>query len=322
MDTVYIFNKQSITFPETINSHIDNFPDSVHVEGLVSIKEMPCSSQIDSLIRIGNDIVGYGIGYNDSISNIAFPLIIDVFAFALPFLFSAINHVNSKYDSTAISNMFKSSIKYKALWWSIGINVGIMMLYGLFSILPFDTFHHWLGVFFSYLLVILVAWMVISVFLFMQYCITYNKPYDVVEEIKRRYSIEKADAEKKDLKLSKKLRKAKEAQSQSGKMVYEMIGSMYMKAYSNDADLKLINRLSEMCTYAMRKNDYNLYSSVWSQVYEIQKTEKKFDDTSKNDEVVSDDCKKNLTSSILLKTCENIGESAINMQIQGSIIRT
>ena len=75
-----------------------------------------------------------------------------------------------------------------------------------------------------------------------------------------------------------------------------------------------------MCRYAIRKNDYNLYLSVWSKIYEIQKTEMEFDDTTNS--VVSDDCEKNLTNSFLLKTCENIGESAINIEIQGSLIRT
>ena len=321
-DSVFILNQNKI--PDTMQVIVNNLPDSLAVNGIVKVSNMAEPNnyeiQLDSLVAIWRDISVFGIGYSDTISNIAFPLIIAVFAFALPFLFSAINHVNNKYDSAAIANMFKSSNRYKFFWWSIAVNVSIMMLYGGLSLLPFYTFHHWIDFVFSYLLVGLVTWMVISVFLFMHYCMMYNKPYNVVEEIKRLYPVEKADAEKKDKKQSKKFKKTRKSKSQSAKKVWEMIGSMYMRGYSNSADLELINRLSEMCRYAIRKNDYNLYLSVWSKIYEIQKTEMEFDDTTKS--VVSDDCEKNLTNSFLLKTCENIGESAINVEIQGSLIRT
>jgi len=319
MDSVYIVNKQHITFPESINSHIDNIPDTVLVEGLVSIKDIPCSSQLDSIINIGNNIVAYGAGFNDSISTIVFPLIIAVFAFALPFLFSAINHVNDKYNSIAIANMFKSSKRYNAIWRSIAVNIGAMLLYGGLSLLPFITFHRWIGVVFPYLFIVLSAWMVVSIFLFMQYYMTFNKPHSVVDEIKNLYSEEKADAEKKDLKLSKKLKKSGKKKSVSGKKVWEMIGSMYVRSYSNVADLNIVNRLSEMCRYAIRENDYNLYTTIWSKISELRKVEMLFDD-SKN-KVVSDDCQKRLTNSFLLKTCECIGESAINVEIQSSLIR-
>lgn len=322
-DSVFVLNQNKI--PDTMQVIVDNIPDTLVINGTVEVSNMaePQSykSQLDSLVAIGHKITEFGIGYSDTISNIVFPLIIAVFAFALPFLFSAINHINNKYDSAAIADMFKSSNKYKFFWWSIAINVGVMMLYGGLSLLlPFDN---WIGDVFSYLpflLVVLVAWMVISVFLFMQYCMIYNKPYGVVEEIKRLYPVEKADAKKKDLKQTKKFKKKGETKSQSGKMVYEMISSMNMRVYSNIADFEFINRLSEMCRYAIRKNDYNLYSSVWSKIYDIQKMEMKFDDT--QNKVVSDDCQKNLTNSFLLKTCEYIGESAINVEIQGSLIRT
>ena len=171
-DSVFILNQTKI--PDTMQIIVNNIPDSLAINGVVKVSNMTkpnnYESQLDSLVAIGRDISEFGIGYSDTISNIAFPLIIAVFAFALPFLFSAINHVNNKYDSAAIANMFKSSNRYKFFWWSIAANVSIMMLYGGLSLLPFYTFHHWIGFVFSYLLVGLVAWMVISVFLFMHYC--------------------------------------------------------------------------------------------------------------------------------------------------------
>ena len=171
------------------------------------VEQYSFDSKIDSLVATGKYITEYGIGYSDTISNIVFPLIIAVFAFALPFLFSTINHVNNKYDSITIASMFKSSKRYKNFWWSISVNVGTMLLYGGLSLLPFYTFHHWIGLVSSYLLVGLVVWMVISVFLFMQYCMLYNKPYCVVEDINRRYLEEKAEVEKMSIRQSMKFKK-------------------------------------------------------------------------------------------------------------------
>lgn len=321
-DTVFVLNQTKI--PSNMQVFVENIPDSISVKGTVAVSNMTeaynYDTQLDSLVTLGKNAAEYGIGYSDAISSIAFPLIIAVFAFALPFLFSAMNHVNSKYDSIAIANMFRSSRKYKAFWLSIAVNVGVMLLYGGLTLLPYDTYHRWIGIVFSYLFVGLSAWMVISVFLFIQYCMTFDKPHSVVEEIKRRYPIEKDDSEKSAIKFSKKVKKSSKAKSDSGKKVWEMVGSMYGRSYSSSADFNLINRLSEMCKYALKVNDYNLYSAVWSKVYEIQKDEKAFDDT--KDQPVADDCQKSMTNSFLLKTFENIGESAINIEIQGSLIRT
>ena len=303
---------------------VDNMPDSISVNGTVAVSNITDSihydSQLDGLVSIGKDVAEYGIGYSDAISNIAFPMIVAVFAFALPFLFSVINHVNSKYDSIAIANMFTLSKRFKSFWWSIAVNVGAMLLYGGLSLLPLDMFHHWIGVVFSYLFIGLICWMVVSVFMFILYCMSFNKPQLVVEEIKYRYNEEKADAEKKDSQLSKKLKKSSKNKTASGARVWEMIGSMYVRSYSNTADYNLIDRLSEMCRYAIRANDYKLYSDVWLKVNDIQKDEKVFDDT--KNQPVADDCHKKLTNSFLLKTLESIGESAINIEIQGSLIRT
>lgn len=137
IDTVYVLNQAKI--PNNMQVFVDNIPNTISVNGTVAVSNMaePTSydSQLDSLVTIGKDAAEYGIGYSDAISSISFPLIIAVFAFALPFLFSAINHVNNKYDSIAIANMFKSSKRYKTFWWSIAVNVGAMLVYGGLSLL-------------------------------------------------------------------------------------------------------------------------------------------------------------------------------------------
>ena len=321
-DTVYVLNQTKI--PDMMQVVVDNLPDTLVVNGDVTVSNFAepynYENQLDSLGALGKDILEYGIGYSDAVKSIAFPLIIAVFAFALPFLFSAINHVNNRYDSSAIANMFESSNKYKTFWYSIAVNVGLMLIYGGLSLLPFNALHHLIGIVFPYLFVCSVTWMVVSVFLFMLYFMTYNKPYSVVDEVNRQYLKEKFNAKNKDLRRSNRFIKKSETKSQSGKKVWEMIGSMYVRSYSNNADFNFINRLSEMCRFAIRNNNYSLYTSVWSKIFEIQKKELEYDDTKCR--IIVDDCQKSNTNSFLLKTIDNSCELAVNMEIQGSLIRT
>ena len=96
-DTVYVLNQTKI--PSNMQVFVDNMPDTMSINGTVVVSNMAkptnYDSQLDSLFAIGKDVAEYGFGYSDAISNIAFPLIIAIFAFALPFMFSAINHVNN-----------------------------------------------------------------------------------------------------------------------------------------------------------------------------------------------------------------------------------
>ena len=102
-DTVYVLNQAKL--PDNMKVFVDNMPDSISINGTVAVSNITdpihYDSQLDGLVSIGKDVAEYGIGYSDAISNVAFPMIVAVFAFALPFLFSVINHVNSKYDSRA-----------------------------------------------------------------------------------------------------------------------------------------------------------------------------------------------------------------------------
>ena len=58
---------------------------------------------LEALTTKVNEISDYGVGYHDSVGIIAIPLVIALFAFALPLLFQVITHINSKYSSPSIS---------------------------------------------------------------------------------------------------------------------------------------------------------------------------------------------------------------------------
>ena len=70
-------------------------------------------AQLDSIQSQIQAIAENGVGYNDVVSHIAFPLIIALFAFAFTYLFSVITRINDKYNSEHISKMFKKSWSYR-----------------------------------------------------------------------------------------------------------------------------------------------------------------------------------------------------------------
>ena len=53
---------------------------------------------LDIIVTKLQEILDYGIGYSDVVGQISFPLLIALFAFAFPFLFSVINHTTQSMN--------------------------------------------------------------------------------------------------------------------------------------------------------------------------------------------------------------------------------
>ena len=94
------------------------------------IKMARVERSLDIIETKFQDILDYGVGYSDVVGQIAFPLLIALFAFAFPFLFSVINHINSKYDSKSISELFTKSIFYRLFWWCSILNIFYIFAFG------------------------------------------------------------------------------------------------------------------------------------------------------------------------------------------------
>ena len=84
VDSVFVLNQNKI--PDTLQVVVENIPETMLVNGTVEISNMVepynYEGQLDSLAAIWSGVAEFGVGYSDSLSNIAFPLIIAVFAFA------------------------------------------------------------------------------------------------------------------------------------------------------------------------------------------------------------------------------------------------
>lgn len=103
LDTVQIH--QSLVIPaskgvKTIPVDVDGYAvinnDSLQ-DALCGIRDTLCKQQevVDQISAKLNEICTYGIGFDDAISDITIPLIIALFAFAFPFLFTVITHINN-----------------------------------------------------------------------------------------------------------------------------------------------------------------------------------------------------------------------------------
>ena len=111
-------------FPQLWQSHFQpvwyqaswNLSDSLLINE--PVKKMPPveSDYIQDIVSRLDEISTFGIGFSDVISVIAIPLIIMLFAFAFPFIFDTINHINSKYESKELSGLFEQSRRYKSFW--------------------------------------------------------------------------------------------------------------------------------------------------------------------------------------------------------------
>lgn len=103
MDSTYVINQ--VCLPDTLNAHVGNIPSAIKIDGIVAVTDTSYDRHLNDLLSLGNNIAKYGVGISDVVATIVFPLIIAIFAFAFPFLFDAINKINSKYKSEILSEL-------------------------------------------------------------------------------------------------------------------------------------------------------------------------------------------------------------------------
>lgn len=233
------------------------------------------SSRVDSLLFQLNSISENGIGYSDAASHVVIPLIIALFAFAFPFLFTVITQINNKYESDHISWMFSKEYSYK--WFIRGaiISAAYLFVGALFSLCFTGEAYHvfkcmlsWSGVFVAGCYSAVIIWFVLT-------CIRYNTPQKMVETIERQY-LNGGKEVGVYLKKLKKQEKRNERERSEAKRHFKAMGlqvGMNFAYYSTEE--ARIKRLTDFGKYALRKKDYDLFLSVVIKVDELVKDNKK-----------------------------------------------
>ncbi len=236
------------------------------------------SSRVDSLLFQLNSISENGIGYSDAASHIAIPLIIALFAFAFPFLFTVITHINNKYESDHISWMFSKECSYK--WFIRGavVSAAYLFVVALLSLCFSGEAYHvfkyvlsWLGVIVAGGYSAVIIWFVLT-------CIRYNTPQKMVEIIEKHYLNGGKEVEAYLKKLTRQ-EKRNEREKSEAKRHFNAMGLQVGRkfAYYNTEEAR-IKRLTDFGKYTLRKQDYNLFLSVVLKVDELMKDSKKRED--------------------------------------------
>lgn len=151
--------------------------------------------QTDSVLSLLNDISEYGIGYSDALSNVAIPLIVALFAFGFPLLFTILTHINSKYESEEISRLFEGLSSYKSFLRTSKLCVAYLLLFAVATLLTSGNIHRFVLLCFDYSSVIVAAVYAYCILSFADTCIKMNNPAKLLQiiidsypdELKRRY---------------------------------------------------------------------------------------------------------------------------------------
>lgn len=144
----------------------------------VSVNEQSLTQEkVFTLLSRIND---NGIGFSEIASKIALPLIIPQLAFAFPFVFSVINHINAKYESPAITALFNKSSSSKLFWWFTYGSVLSLIVVSVYSfVLPYNRYEKIADI----LLLIVSIGYLITIVAFVRRCIKFNKADGVMSAI-------------------------------------------------------------------------------------------------------------------------------------------
>ena len=231
---------------------------------------------LDIIVTKLQEILDYGIGYSDVVGQISFPLLIALFAFAFPFLFSVINHINSKYESKSISELFTKSLLYRFFWWLSIINIFYIFAFGFLSLYLKGIQRRVLlesGTWGALLVVFLYS---LTILCFVKFGVKYNKGICLVKIIEDKYRWQnryyKIHKHLKD--FANWLMIFRHRGQQEWIRIYK-VGKAYSVSYDcRKAKELYLNRLIDLCKYSISQQDKELFSTVMLRVQELTKSEK------------------------------------------------
>lgn len=194
---------------------------------------------MDKIQTILQTITDFGIGYSDVLGHITLPLIVALFAFAFPFLFTVISHINNKYESEYITGLFSAEPVYKWFLRGATISAVYLVVVGFLSLCLIGKARVLFTILMPWTSVIIAGGYAVIILLFVRTCLDYNNPQRVMKQI--------------DIWFDHYTQKSK--------------GDIY-GVYS--AENYRIQRLVDMCRYAIRKQDNALFLSVIYKVSSLQ----------------------------------------------------
>ena len=235
------------------------------------------NTSLDTISSQLNAIVNYGVGYSDVAAHIAIPLIIALFAFAFPFLFTIISHINNKYESEHITEMFSSESSYK--WFLRGAIISAVYLFimGVSSLCLKGLGYQWLMHVLNFSSIVVAGMYSFFIIRFVYTCLDYNNPQKIFERIDKHYERDSKKATRDIKKYERKERRINQIK-EAGKRKFEL-QKLYLnrKFAHGEAEGNRMLQLTGFCKHALRKQDYSLFQSAITNVRNISHVEKGYE---------------------------------------------
>lgn len=194
---------------------------------------------IDALSAKVNEIEEYGIGFDEVTGIIAIPLIIALFAFAFPFLFTVIPHINNKYKSENITKMLSEETSYRCFMGGAIVCASFLFLSGVMALCLHEQTYSVFKFVLNWISVVVAGGYSAIIIWFVYTCINYNSPQKVLKRVGSLFEIKTKPFFKNTINTEK--------------LIYQ-------------EEYKRIYRYIDLCKYAVKKQDYKLFISVLMKV--------------------------------------------------------
>lgn len=268
MDTTFVYNIPEVTISDTITALVTNMPEKIglsdevlSVYDSIQLQLNESNAKIDSLYHLLESRSADGWGIDQIVAIIAIPLMIAIFAFTLPLLFSAAAKIEKAYQCEAITMKLEGSWQRKLYMGSLIVSIGVLILMMLFPTVRAICI---------WTLPILCLVLVTSVLLFYNTVSNFSKPYWVVERLNGWFKGDYRKTLRNNVLRAKKWKVLNWTRKKDD--VYLKIFKTFDEFNSYDpywkADKRFYERLYALLLVAVNSENIELVSTIRSKWYE------------------------------------------------------
>ena len=232
---------------------------------------------VDQISTKLNEICTYGIGLDDAICEITIQLIIALFAFAFPFLFTVITHITNKYGSEHISTMFRNDSHYQRFMDVTKVSATYLIVVALVTLAFRGRYRDVTMFIVNWTSLLMAAVYAYCTYQFVKTCVWYNDTQELLKLIAEKYKEDLTGAKEGEKKLDRMatMVQYKFWKSENWKKLYRQ-AMFYRKPFLKfNADTYHVERLIDLSRYAISHREDLLLSQILFTMDELTEIEKK-----------------------------------------------
>ena len=270
--------KGVIGTPVDVNGYVVVNNDSLQ-DALCGIRDTLSQQHqvVGRLVEELDKISAYGMGFDDAISDVTIPLIIALFAFAFPFLFTVITHINNKYGSEHISTMFRSSTHYQRFMKVTKANATYLIVVAFVALTFRGVCRELTMTIVNWTSLLMAAVYAYCTYHFVKTCVWYNDTQELLKLISEKYKEDLTKAKKGEEKLERLTSRAKYKfwKSKNWKKYYQQALIFRKPFLKFNADTHHVERLIDLSRYAISHREDLLFSQILFTMDELTEIEKR-----------------------------------------------